>query len=118
MAQARVGSVNVQSIKTALPLSTCSHTKDMILEVLPDLTYAELIAVRKNIRDRMAAIHDAKNALAKSKFKPGERVKFKNSKTGQTSYGTLDRFKRKYALIKNCDDGKNWNIMPFDLEKV
>lgn len=103
------------TIKLELPTSVpCSHTKDFIIDALPDLTEGELLEIRKAIKVRFDAIQETRSATNKSAITPGARVNFFNYKRNATATGTLLKYKRKYALV-DTTDGHRWNVLPSDL---
>jgi hypothetical protein len=96
----------------------CSHSKQTVMTILPDLNEEELKDLSKVINAKLVEQRDARRKRAKRTFQPGDRVKFYNNKTAGTMTGILDRVKRKFAVVKHCEDGKSWNVPAENLIKA
>ena len=84
--------------------------------ILDGMTEEELIALNREIVERLRMIHQLRTQVAMVEFRIGERVVFETD-DGRTIKGTVVRWNKKSVSI-DADCGHRWRVGPNYLRRL
>jgi len=81
---------------------------DQLVGFLKHASLFEVYRLSAAIRNELA--DPARIAQVKKQFKVGDTIEYFDAKTNQFIAATVLKKNTKYVIVKNCDDGKKWEL--------